>query len=78
MLLSKYKAFYFPGVPRELAVALINENEMRMIVAEKGDGWFHWVQKSKLQPMDICFKLNEEFTFMDPVLKENVTVSTNI
>jgi len=58
------------GVPDAQACEMANE-QFELCVEEKGP-LFRWNYKSKFMPMDFTFKLAEETSIFDPVLKENV------
>jgi len=67
--LSGAKEMYqFLGMPEAQAQEFINEI-VELHVEEKGP-MVRWNWKSKLQPVDLSFKWNEEVSLYDPFLKE--------
>ena len=65
------QCFDFVDVPADYAEKFNNEIGITMDVSRQGPMWrMQW--NSKLTPMDMSYKLNEEVTVFDPMFQENV------
>ena len=61
-----YEEFFAAvGIPEELGTKMINEHDARITIEEK-DGFYRSKYISQYMPMDVCFKMDEEYTINYP------------
>jgi hypothetical protein len=54
---------------------MAEDSSTKMVINDVGNGWQHHWLIGKNHLLDMDFKLNEEFSFFHPILREDVTVS---
>ena len=52
----------------------MGDHTTRLVILDKGNGYVRHQLMRKKHPMDLCFKLNEQFSYYHPMLKEVVKV----
>ncbi len=59
-------------------VEMAEDSSTKMVINDVGNGWQHHWLIGKNHLLDMDFKLNEEFSFFHPILREDVTVSFKV
>lgn len=66
------------GMPAEMAEEMLNDTTAKTIITDMGNGCQRQQFIGKLFSIDLTFKLNEEYSFYHPLLKETITAITAI
>ena len=66
---------FFSGVSSESIKEMMEDPHVKLVITDKGNGYVRHQLIRKNNPMDLCFKLNEQFSFYHPLLKEVVKVT---
>jgi hypothetical protein len=53
----------------------VSDPSAKLVILDRGNGYIRHQLIRKKYPMDFCFKLNEQFSYYHPLLKEVVKVS---
>jgi len=60
------------GVSSESIHSIISDHTTKLVIMDKGDGFIRHQLIRKKHPMDYSFRLNEQFSYYHPLLKEVV------
>jgi hypothetical protein len=60
------------------ALDLLTDPSAKLVINDVGNGWQHHWFTAKHHLLDMDLKLNEEFTFYHPILREDVWVSSPV
>jgi hypothetical protein len=63
------------GVSPESTKEIMEDQHTKLVILDRGNGYIRHQLIRKKHPMDFCFKLNEQFSYYHPLLKEVVKVS---
>ena len=73
MFLDK-QTLTFTGLTSESINMIVHDHTTKLVIHDKGNGYIRHQLIRKKHPMDYSFKLNEQFSFFHPLMKEVVRV----